>query len=79
MAVHGILGKKVGMTQLFDDKGDVRPATVIQAGPCVVTQRKNGEQGRLRCGTDRTGRVREGIEAEQALSSVTWPRTICRR
>ncbi len=38
--VAGILGKKVGMTQLFDSRGDVRPATVIQAGPCVVTQRK---------------------------------------
>src|ERR1044072_4210726 len=41
MAVNGILGKKVGMTQLFDDKGDVRPVTVLQAGPCVVTQRKS--------------------------------------
>jgi large subunit ribosomal protein L3 len=40
MAVNGILGKKVGMTQLFDSKGEVRPATVLQAGPCVVTQRK---------------------------------------
>jgi len=38
--VTGILGKKVGMTQLFDSKGDVRPATVLQAGPCVVTQHK---------------------------------------
>lgn len=38
--IDGILGKKVGMTQLFDDKGDVRPVTVLQAGPCVVTQRK---------------------------------------
>src|SRR6516225_5588333 len=40
MAVNGILGKKVGMTQLFDDKGDVHPVTVLQAGPCIVTQRK---------------------------------------
>jgi large subunit ribosomal protein L3 len=40
MAVAGILGRKVGMTQLFDDKGDVHPVTVLQAGPCVVTQRK---------------------------------------
>ena len=38
--VAGILGKKVGMTQLFDTKGEVRPATVLQAGPCVVTQPK---------------------------------------
>ncbi len=40
MAITGILGKKVGMTQLFDNKGEVRPATIIQAGPCIVTQRK---------------------------------------
>jgi len=40
MAVNGILGKKVGMAQLFDDKGEVRPVTVLKAGPCVVTQRK---------------------------------------
>jgi large subunit ribosomal protein L3 len=39
--VTGILGKKVGMTQLFDDKGDVHPATVLQAGPCVITQHKS--------------------------------------
>ena len=38
--VAGILGRKVGMTQLFDTKGDVHPATVLQAGPCVVTQHK---------------------------------------
>src|SRR5215470_16520641 len=36
----GILGKKVGMTQLFDSQGDVRAVTVLQAGPCVVTQHK---------------------------------------
>jgi large subunit ribosomal protein L3 len=46
MPVNGILGKKIGMTQLFDAKGDVRPCTVLQAGPCVVTQRKNaGKDG----------------------------------
>jgi large subunit ribosomal protein L3 len=40
MAVTGILGKKIGMTQVFDDKGEVHPITVLQAGPCVVTQLK---------------------------------------
>jgi large subunit ribosomal protein L3 len=40
MAVTGILGKKIGMTQLFDDRGDVHPVTVIKAGPCVITQLK---------------------------------------
>ena len=39
--ITGILGKKVGMTQLFDSKGDVRPVTVLQAGPCVITQHKS--------------------------------------
>src|ERR1700748_1559569 len=38
MSVAGILGKKIGMTQLFDDRGEVHPVTVLQAGPCVVTQ-----------------------------------------
>jgi large subunit ribosomal protein L3 len=41
MAVTGILGKKIGMTQVFDEKGEVHPITVLQAGPCVVTQLKN--------------------------------------
>ena len=40
MGVVGILGKKIGMTQVFDDKGDVHPITVLQAGPCVITQLK---------------------------------------
>jgi len=49
--VTGILGKKVGMTQLYDSKGEVRPATVLQAGPCVVTQHKTN--------------TREGYDAAQ--------------
>ncbi len=49
--VTGILGKKVGMTQLFDDKGDTHPATILQAGPCVVTQHKT--------------QTRDGYEAAQ--------------
>ena len=38
--VTGIIGKKVGMTQIFDADGTVHPATVIKAGPCVVVQAK---------------------------------------
>ena len=38
--VNGIIGKKIGMTQLFAEDGSVVPATVIKAGPCVVVQRK---------------------------------------
>ena len=39
-----IIGKKVGMTQIFDESGKVIPVTVIEAGPCVVTQKKTLEQ-----------------------------------
>ncbi|RLE24280.1 MAG: 50S ribosomal protein L3 [Acidobacteria bacterium] len=42
--VRGILGKKVGMTQIFDDDGRVVPVTVVEAGPCVVVQIKNAEK-----------------------------------
>ena len=37
MSVTGILGKKIGMTQLFDDRGDIHPVTVLKVGPCVIT------------------------------------------
>ena len=37
----GLIGKKIGMTSLYDDKGNNLACTVIQAGPCVVTQIKN--------------------------------------
>ena len=40
MAVKGILGKKIGMTQVFDEKGEIHPITVVQVGPCVITQIK---------------------------------------
>ena len=39
----GIIGRKVGMTQIFDEKGNVIPVTVIEAGPCVVAQVKTEE------------------------------------
>ena len=39
----GIIGKKIGMTQIFDEKGNVVPVTVIEAGPCVVVQKKTVE------------------------------------
>ncbi|MEG1615237.1 MAG: 50S ribosomal protein L3, partial [Oscillospiraceae bacterium] len=39
----GIIGKKIGMTQLFDEKGMVVPVTIIEAGPCVVVQKKTAE------------------------------------
>ncbi len=39
----GIIGKKIGMTQIFDANGNVIPVTVIEAGPCTVTQKKTVE------------------------------------
>ena len=42
--MKGIIGKKVGMTQIFDEKGNVIPVTVIQAGPCYVTQVRDAER-----------------------------------
>ena len=42
--MKGIIGKKVGMTQVFDDVGNVIPVTVIQAGPCYVTQIRTAEK-----------------------------------
>lgn len=62
MAV-GILGKKLGMTQIFDDAGNAVPVTVVQAGPCVVTQVKTP-------GTDGYTAVQVGFDevAEKALN-----------
>ena len=39
----GLIGKKIGMTQIFDEKGNVIPVTVIECGPCVVAQKKTVE------------------------------------
>ncbi|MFQ3645385.1 MAG: 50S ribosomal protein L3 [Anaerolineae bacterium] len=42
--MKGIIGKKVGMTQIFDEQGNVIPVTVIAAGPCYVTQVRTAEK-----------------------------------
>jgi large subunit ribosomal protein L3 len=44
MAVHGIIGRKVGMTQVFEADGTVVPVTVVQAGPCLVVQKKSADR-----------------------------------
>ena len=36
----GLIGKKIGMTQFFDEKGNVIPVTVLEVGPCAVVQKK---------------------------------------
>ncbi|HAT69513.1 MAG TPA: 50S ribosomal protein L3, partial [Flavobacteriaceae bacterium] len=41
--MSGLIGKKIGMTSIFDENGKNIPCTVIQAGPCVVTQVRTSE------------------------------------
>jgi len=57
--VTGIIGRKVGMTQVFDADGTVHPATVIKAGPCVVVQAKSAQ-------TDGYEAVQLGLVEENA-------------
>lgn len=63
--VTGIIGRKVGMTQIFDDDGAVHPATVIKAGPCVVVQAKTAS-------TDGYESVQLGL-VEETPAKVTKP------
>lgn len=63
----GLLGRKVGMTRIFDDTGNAVPVTVVQAGPCVVVQRRTAER-------DGYEAVQVGFE-EQRRSRVNEPMT----
>jgi len=63
--VNGIIGRKVGMTQVFDADGTVHPATVIKAGPCVVVQSKTAQ-------TDGYEAVQLGL-VEEAPAKVGKP------
>lgn len=64
--MKGILGKKVGMTQIFADDGKVVPVTVVQAGPCLVVQRKTVD-------ADGYDAVQIGLVEEKPLKNVTKP------
>ena len=58
--LKGVLGTKLGMTQVFSDEGKIVPVTVVAAGPCVVTAvRTPGTDGTRRCssGTARSTRA----------------------
>jgi large subunit ribosomal protein L3 len=67
--INGIIGKKVGMTQLFADDGTVTPVTVIKAGPCVVVQTKSS------AGKDGYDAVQIGLVEERPvkLKNVNKP------
>jgi large subunit ribosomal protein L3 len=55
--IAGLIGRKVGMTQVFDGAGNAVPVTVIEAGPCVVVEKRQaGERSRLQLGLVRAGR-----------------------
>src|SRR5687767_1612348 len=64
--MQGILGKKVGMTQVFGDKGQMLPVTVLEVGPCLVVQRKTTE-------TDGYEAVQIGLVEKRAPRHVTKP------
>lgn len=65
--MEGILGKKLGMTQIFNDDGQVVPVTVVKAGPCLVVQRKTVE-------TDGYDAVQLGLVEEIPPRRVTKAR-----
>jgi len=62
----GILGRKLGMTQIFSDDGVVHPVTVIQAGPCLVVQRKTG-------GREGYDAIQVGLVEERPMRKVSQP------
>ncbi|PYQ24564.1 MAG: 50S ribosomal protein L3 [Acidobacteria bacterium] len=64
MAVQGIIGRKVGMTQVYAEDGQAIPATVIEAGPCVVVQRKSK-------GKDGYSAVQVGLVEARTVKRVT--------
>jgi large subunit ribosomal protein L3 len=66
--IRGILGKKIGMTQIFDDEGRVVPVTVVEAGPCVVVQRKSE-------GSDGYEAVQIGLVEARPLRNAPKPIT----
>jgi len=81
--VKGILGRKLGMTQLFDEQGRVVTATVVEAGPCVVVQRKTAERDgydavQLGYGEVRESRVNRPLKGhfEKAKQGGVAPRRV---
>jgi large subunit ribosomal protein L3 len=66
MSIQGIIGKKVGMTQVYAEDGQAIPATVIEAGPCVVVQRKSKEK-------DGYSAVQVGLVERRAVKRVSKP------
>ena len=77
----GIIGKKVGMTQIFDAKGNVVPVTVVEAGPCVIVQKKTVENDgyaavQMGYGDLRPGLVNKPMKGHFDKSDVAPKRTL---
>ncbi len=77
----GIIGKKIGMTQIFDAKGNVVPVTVVEAGPCVVVQKKTVENDgyaaiQLGFGDVKAEKVNKPMAGHFAKSDVAPKRTL---
>jgi large subunit ribosomal protein L3 len=66
MPVQGIIGRKVGMTQVYSEDGRAIPVTVIEAGPCVVVQRKSREK-------DGYSSIQLGLVERRTVKGVTKP------
>jgi large subunit ribosomal protein L3 len=64
--IQGIIGKKVGMTQIFTDDGRVVPVTILKAGPCLVVQKKIKESNDLL-------KVQLGLVEEKKLKRINKP------
>lgn len=77
----GIIGKKIGMTQIFDEAGKVIPVTVVEAGPCVVVQKKTAENDgyeavQLGFGDIRAKRVNKPLQGHFKKADVAFKRTL---
>ena len=77
----GIIGKKIGMTQIFDEAGKVIPVTVVEAGPCVVVQKKTAENDgyeavQLGYGDIRAKRVNKPLQGHFKKADVAFKRTL---
>ena len=78
----GLIGKKIGMTQLFDEKGNFIPVTVIEAGPCAVVQKKTAEKDgyeavQLGFGDVKPNRVNKPMKGHFAKNDVA-PKKVLR-
>ena len=77
----GLIGKKIGMTQIFDEKGNVIPVTVVEAGPCVITQKKTIENDgyeavQVGIGDVKAQKVNKAMKGHFAKNDVAAKKTL---